>query len=147
MKLLMLIILISLVGSANAAVVYPFLDCEKVAKEKASELNMKLVFIAEQTESGAWKQGEYVGHWLNMKEIHSKKYYVDFTYSRIFTSKEQVSEFWSEITSYNGKNRNNEVFVYGEDRMPYRMIWHYNAIDREAPKLNNKTPEQLKYMS
>ena len=123
--ILAIITILILTVHVDAAVVYPYLDCEKVAKDKSIELNMKMVFIAEQTDSGAWKQGEYVGHWLNVKEIKGKKYYVDFTYSRIFTSKQEVSGFWSDITSDNGRNRNNQVFEYGTDKMPYPIIWHY----------------------
>lgn len=40
------------------------------------------------------KKGEYVGHWMNVKEIHGEKYYIDMTYQRIFKSKEEVSMFW-----------------------------------------------------
>jgi len=123
---LLLLEFLVLRSNESGAIKISSLDCEKVAKDSAKKHGMKLVFILEQYDNGAWKEGDYVGHWMNMKEIKGKRYYIDMTYHRIFTSKKEVSEFWGDITSIDGKNRNNEVFIYGEDSIPTKIIWHYD---------------------
>jgi hypothetical protein len=118
-------ILLLIIPHASAAIVYPYLDCEKVAKDNAKSHAMGLVFIHELYDNGASKKGDYVGHWMNVKEIHGKKYYIDMTYQRIFTSKDEVSMFWGDITSINGHNRKNEVFDLTVESPPFGIIYHY----------------------
>ena len=118
-------ILLLTIQHSSATIVYAYLDCEKVAKDNARSRAMGLVFIHELYDNGASKTGSYVGHWMNVKEIHGKKYYIDMTYQRIFSSKAEVSIFWGDITSQNGKNRQNEVFDLTVESPPFGIIYHY----------------------
>ncbi len=59
----LIVILLINVSIASATIRYPYLDCEKVAKDNAKIHSMGLVFIAEKYDNGEFKHGEYVGHW------------------------------------------------------------------------------------
>lgn len=49
-------ILVLMIQHSSAAIVYPYLDCEKVAKDNAKSHSMGLAFIHELYDNGASKK-------------------------------------------------------------------------------------------
>jgi len=102
---------------------YGYNECELIAKDFQKEYGGSLVFIAPKDSSGKWVIGDYSGHFVNIKYIqgNKKEFYFDYGNQRIFSSEEELKQWYLYQTGYDC-----EVFNLGAgERPPYSLIWHY----------------------
>jgi len=109
-------------------VIYPPNSCELIAKDNQKINGGHIVYIAPyDTITGAWKTGDFVGHWINSIYINGTTIFVDHYLQHIFTSKDDTINFYNNFMQNKFENDNIavKIYVYGEDTMPYPMIYHY----------------------
>jgi len=108
-------------------VIYPPNSCELIAKN--NQVNgSHIVYIAPyDTITGAWKTGEFVGHWINSVHINGTEIFIDHDMQKVFTNKDDTINYYNNDMKNKFENGNIEVklYVYGEDTMPYPMTYHY----------------------
>ena len=103
-------------------------ECELVAKEFQNKFGGNLVltipYIGDKN-----VPGKYSGAWINKVYIsgNDKYFYIDYSNQRIFSSKEEVKSFYSDLFTNKFENVNvyAKVFIYGEDNIPFPIIWNY----------------------
>lgn len=102
-------------------------QCELAAKEFQNIYGGNLVFIAPYNrETTAWKICDFCGHWTNRIYYKGKILWIDYMNKEIYTSKESMRQSLQRNLQFKFEEPiDAKVFVYGEDEMPYSMIWHY----------------------
>ena len=107
---------------------YPEGTCELAAKEFQTKFGGVLVltmpYIDEQN-----IEGKYSGAWINRVYIkgNDQYFYFDYPNQKIFSSKEEVISFYSNAfkNKFDNGNIESKVFVYGEDYIPFPLIFNY----------------------
>ncbi len=103
---------------------YPEGTCEDAAKTYQKTYGGTLTFIAPyNTKKQQYEMGKTTGAWIN----NNDGLYVDYPSQKIFTSKKEISSYYSEVLKNKLNNPNIEarVFDYGKDEIPYPIIWNY----------------------
>lgn len=107
---------------------YPPNSCEKIAKDYQKEYGGRLVFAAPyNTKSGLWIRGDYAGHWINVVTINDTNIYIDYGAGYTYINKEETITYTGYMmqNKFQTSNVSVKLFIYGEDTMPYPIIWHY----------------------
>jgi len=94
-----------------------FGTCELAAKEYQREHGGYLVFIQPLKENGAFDIGPYNGHWINL--VYTKEqglHFYDVGWNLTFENRTVIKRWYFD---------NSEVYVLGEDTIPFPMIYHY----------------------
>ena len=126
------IMILIIIPIANAHLLspekYPEGTCELAAKEFQNKYNGVLIFTVPYLD-GQNIQGKYSGAWINRVYIkgNNQYFYIDYPNQRIFNSKELVISFYSNAFKNKFDNGAIEarVFAYGEDTIPFPLIWNY----------------------
>lgn len=107
---------------------YPEGTCELAAKEIQKEFGGNLVLVMPYI-GEEYIKGKYSGAWINRIYIkgNNQYFYIDYPNQRIFSSKEEAISFYSNSFKNKFDNGNIEarIFVYGEDYIPFPIIWNY----------------------
>ena len=102
--------------------------CELAAKDVQEEFGGVLVFVVPYLDERN-VPGKYSGAWINRIYMkgNNKYFYIDYPNQRIFSSKEEATYFYSNSFKNKFDNGNVEarLFVYGEDSIPFPLIWNY----------------------
>lgn len=122
------LILFALISSVQAGYLklpseYGNQECELISKDFQKDFGGSLVFIVPLEDNGAFVEGDYAGHFLNKIYIKGNKdyFYFDWQSQSIFTSKQEVRDWYISMTFYN------DAIVYdlSYERPPIPIRWHY----------------------
>ena len=102
-------------------------SCELIAKDNQVDGGYIVYIAPYDTITGAWKMGEFAGHWINSIYINGTEIFIDHIDRKVFTSKDDTISYYNNHMQNKFENRNIAVklYVYGKDTMPYPMIYHY----------------------
>lgn len=97
-------------------------QCELIAKDFQKEFGGSLVFIQPLKDNEAYDLCNYCGHRMNKKYIsgNAQEYYFDWQAQRIFSSPDEIKNWWFELTG-----QKIEIFELDREVLPFGIIWHY----------------------
>lgn len=106
---------------------YPEGTCELAAKEVQKKHGGVMVLAVPYL--NGYIPGKYSGAWFNRIYMkgNDQYFYIDYPGQNIFSSEEEAEVFFSNAFRNKFENGKIEakIFVYGEDPIPFPIIWNY----------------------
>ena len=107
---------------------YPEGMCELAAKEFQNKFGGNMVLTMPYLNDQIIP-GKYSGAWINRVYVtgNNQYFYIDYPNQLIFSSKEETNAFYSNAfkNKFDNGNVESRMFVYGEDSIPFPIIWNY----------------------
>ncbi len=107
---------------------YPEGTCELAAKEVQKEFGGQMVLVFPYL-NGQYVPGKYSGAWINRMYMkgNDQYFYIDYPGQNIFSTKEDAQEHFTNAFRHKFDSPDIEarLFVYGEDPIPFPVIWNY----------------------
>ena len=118
-----LLLLPSLATAMKPPNEYGFNECELIAKDLQKEYGGSLVWIVPLQRNGAFDL-DHDGHMLNRITIGGTKYYIDYSYQRIFKTEKEVKD-WYHSHLMPLDDSDSVVYDLAESRPPFAMNWKW----------------------
>lgn len=127
-----IVLFLFLIQSSSAELMQPSEyqegQCELAAKEFQNRFGGELV-LAYPFLDYQFVPGRFAGAWINKIYIkHNKQYfYFDYPGQRIFSSKEEVTSYYSNVfrNKFDNGNIEAKIYVFGTDSIPFPLIFNY----------------------